>query len=149
MNELMIRKIALFFFYSFLDERQSIAATKKVISNIIKNSSFKELPADHFDDNPFIVIHQVEKIRKKLKSSKSLSYTNFDMEAGWLVPENVNLGLWRQFLKDATENEIIAVILSQILSFSDREIAKGLGLTIGTVRMRTGYGLRKLGALRL
>jgi DNA-directed RNA polymerase specialized sigma24 family protein len=149
MNESMVRKIALFYFFAFLDERQSIVATKKVIQQINKNSSLKDLSENYFDKNPSIVIHEVEKNWKKLKETRNLSFTNFDMEAGWLLPEDLNLGLWRQFLKDSTENELVSVILSQILKFSDDEISKGLGLTIGTVRMRTGHGLRKLGALRI
>ena len=51
------------------------------------------------------------------------------------------------FLKEAEDEVVLVVILSKILLFQDKDIAKGMGISIGTVRYRLGYGLRCLGSM--
>ncbi|MNT80198.1 hypothetical protein D3C72_2196280 [compost metagenome] len=69
------------------------------------------------------------------------------MESGWLIPEGVDLGPWREFQKTASEDELLTVIWSKILKLSDHEISEGLGITQGTIRYRLGRALRKLGSM--
>ena len=59
------------------------------------------------------------------------------------------MGLWRQFMRDSDADEFLAVLWSRVLKITDEAIAKGLGVTVGTVRHRTGRGLRKLSSMRV
>jgi hypothetical protein len=72
---------------------------------------------------------------------------NTSVESGWLIPEGIDLGPWREFQKNASEDELLTVIWSKILKFSDLEISEGLGITQGTIRYRLGRALRKLGSM--
>jgi hypothetical protein len=63
----------------------------------------------------------------------------------WSFPEGVNLQAWSKFHRDSSDGEVIAVVLSKILGFTDYEIADGLNTSLGTARYRIGKGMRQLG----
>jgi len=72
---------------------------------------------------------------------------NYSLEAGWLLPEGLDLGPWKEFQKQAQEDELLCLIWSKILKIADEDISMGLGVSVGTLRYRVGRALRKLGTL--
>jgi len=84
-----------------------------------------------------------EKYQGRIKRGRP----NTSFESGWLIPENVDFGPWREFQKLSSEDELLTTIWSKILRFKDEEISEGLGITQGTIRFRLGRALRKLGGM--
>jgi hypothetical protein len=122
MHEQEIRKIALFFFFATLDAKRAL----------------------DFAVSAFSILH---KGSLKPGFSKILrGRPNYNSEAGWILPTGVDLAAWTTFQKGASDEELLATIWSQILNISDHEIAKGLQVSVGTVRFRVAKGLRSLGA---
>ena len=72
---------------------------------------------------------------------------NYSIESGWLLPENFDMGPWKEFQKSAQEDEMLILIWAKILKFSYDDISLGLGVSIGTLRYRAGRALRKLGSI--
>jgi DNA-directed RNA polymerase specialized sigma24 family protein len=69
----------------------------------------------------------------------------FSLESGWRVPQTLDFAPWKEFQKKAPEEELLALVWSKALNFTDEEISQGLGLTEGTLRFRVGRALRKMG----
>ncbi|MEZ4870795.1 MAG: hypothetical protein R2827_00845 [Bdellovibrionales bacterium] len=144
MVESLKQDIANFFYFSLLNEGVAVEAASKVFIEINKNLD----P----DENNFLtiekskVVNECQDVFKKF-FKKARFGSSVLLEAGWQINPQVDQGLWRHFVRDADEDEYIAVIWSAILKYDDADIAKGLGVTVGTVRHRTGRGLRKLGAM--
>jgi hypothetical protein len=94
------------------------------------------------------VVFQTEKVwwnwnkRKRKLGQRALTY-----EGGWLIPDSVEMGPWQEFQKVADGDEMLAVVWSKILKYSDEQISQGLGVTVGTVRHRTARGIRLLNSL--
>lgn len=143
-DEARIRSLALFFFFAALDERFSRAATIRALRLCQRRIGNHQLADEKW---PAVIVHVTNSFFNKLKQTKSqpaaISY-----EAGWLVPEGVDLGPWMEFQKEADLDEFLTVLWSKILGFSDEAISEGLGLTVGTIRHRLARGLLILGAIR-
>lgn len=142
-DEARIRSLALFFFFGSLDERFSRSATVKALNLCRKRIGQGHLPDEKW---PSVIVHVTHSFLHKLKQAKSqpaaISY-----EAGWLIPEGIDLGPWMEFQKEAELEEFLAVLWSGILGISDEAISEGLGVTVGTVRHRLARGFLVLGAI--
>lgn len=142
-SDAQIRALAVFFYFAFQDERLAELATVRSVvaikSRAITNTE------DPIDLQAAIVATTFKvwnEYKKKIRSTQS----SVSQSGGWILPHNVDLGPWRQFRKEAPDEEFLLMIWSQISKFSDEAISRGLGLTIGTVRHRVGRGLKRLGA---
>lgn len=144
LKEAQIKSVALFFFFAFQNESLAKQATVKVLRMCKKRLTKDKMAEDNFAP---VIIHNSHLIWKKFSKRKNQPQNALNYEAGWLVPEGVDIGLWKQFHKDADPDEFLAVIWSRILKFTDEEIAEGMAVTVGTVRHRVGRGLRLLGQL--
>ncbi len=142
MNESFVRQIGCFFFFSLLDERMATEASLKALA--FAKIRLKKSP--HFSLNSLVVIATYEiwhRISHKLiKGSHHLT-----LESGWVVPDGIDLAPWKEFQKTAPEEELLSVIWGHILKIPSNDISLALGLTAGTVRYRTGQGLKRLGDL--
>lgn len=143
LSEERIKALALFFFYSALDERFAQQATINSYKKCQIRMKKGKLPQDKW---PSVIVHVTNSYFEKLNRNKvkpaAISY-----EAGWLLKPGLDLGVWMEFQKESELDEFLSVIWSQVLKFSDEEISDGLGLTVGTVRHRVGRGLTKLGSV--
>ncbi len=144
MTEAQIKSVACFFFFAFLNESLALQATVRTVKHISKR--FKKSPELSESDQNAIIVFQTAKAWEKYSRQHNRKFQGPHFEAGWQLPEDTDLAPWRQFLKEVGSEEVLAVIWSRILCFSDECMAKGLGLTVGTVRYRVGRGLRKLGS---
>ncbi len=84
-----------------------------------------------------------EKTKVKIQRGRP----NTSIDSGWLIPPELDLGPWKEFQKNATNDELLVTIWSKILNYSEDIISVGLGLTSGTIRYRCARGFRKLGSM--
>lgn len=143
-EEAQIRSVALFFFFALPNEssaKQASVRTLRICQRKIKKEQLESSAVVSL-----LIHHTYRQWRKAWKRREKVSQ-GISYEAGWIIPEAIEIGAWRQFQKDGEPEELLAVIWSKILGFTDEDIALGLGLTVGTVRHRVGRGLRHLGAL--
>lgn len=140
MTENDIKSIALFFYFAFLDDQKAIEASAQALAlgraQKQKNPEIK---------NSVVIVSVTKTLWDKSRSKISRGRPNITLESGWLLPDAMDLGPWREFQKSSTEDELLTVIWSKILKISDDDISEGLGLSQGTIRYRVGRALRKLG----
>ncbi len=141
-TEQHVRWIALFFLFSLLDERVAAQATLKTVTALKAR-----LPVEGTEDPSLMRIRIIEMCEKNRLNFKkqALRSAHILTFSGWSLPDHVDMGPWARFQKEASEEELLSVIFSRILGFSDEEIAEGLKVTVGTTRYRVGRGLRHLG----
>lgn len=138
MQPSVVDTVAKYFFFSCLDERLTYAAALKALN---------ELRAKNLIENEDRVewIRCLTRWRGRLGRLSPRSWSSKKNSSAFELPANFDMGAWMTFLTSCENAEVEAVLLSQILSFSDQEIALGLNVTVGTVRYRIGRGLRRLG----
>ncbi len=139
-----VRSIILFFYYMFLEEKVTLKATYKVL----RKQKKQPLQAQNQRANLILSCMQVwQKYQKyNFANNKDQLALKRDLhhKKGFMLPP-VDLSSWCDFLQE-TDNEVICVVIfSKILLFSDEDIAKGMNISVGTVRYRLAHGLRSLG----
>jgi Sigma-70, region 4 len=140
----LVEKIALFYYFAFLDEVRAQSTTVQTIKNIRKESLKKKLSNAKFSAAD--IVRMTNQMADKVK--KTSGPTTLSFSASYIVlPPNSNWGPWFEFKKVASEKDFRAVLLSKILNFSENEIAEGLDVSVGTIRYRIGRGLKTLGAI--
>lgn len=134
------QSIALFFFFTFMDERMALSSSTKVIK-IFRKKSHKhpEISSRVLLLRALIMIWKIEK-RNLAKGRQS---TAFSKE--WVIPPGTDLNPWREFQKNSSDEELVAVVLIKILKFKYGEVAEALGLSEGTIRLRLAKALIRLG----
>ncbi|XGC81030.1 hypothetical protein ACES2L_00865 [Bdellovibrio bacteriovorus] len=142
MTEADVQSIALFFYFSLLDDQKAIEASSQALAigraRQQRNPDLKSTVA---------IVAATKTVWDRYKSRVSRGRPNTTVESGWLIPEGTDLGPWREFQKSASEDELLTVIWSKILRIDDDDISEGLGITQGTIRYRLGRALRKLGSM--
>ena len=143
MGEDRIQSLALFFFFSTLEERFAQSITIKALKKCQKKMKRFQLPDKKW---PSVIVHVTNTFFNKFKKQKhhppAISH-----KAKCLIPDNIDLSPWIEFQKKADLDEFLAVLWSKVLGFSDESISEGLGVTTGTVRHRLSRGLHILGAI--
>lgn len=142
MTETDVQAIALFFYFALLDDQKAIEASSQALAlsraRKQKNTELK---------SSVVIVAATSRVWEKYKPRLIRGRPNTTVESGWLIPEGLDLGPWREFQKSASEDELLTVIWSKILKINEDDISEGLGLTKGTVRYRLGRALRKLGSM--
>lgn len=144
MTESQIKSVALFFFFSLIDEDQAERATHMALERC--RSRLKNVEK-RSQDPQTVIIHQCFLIWQKFQEHHGSHKSMHGQKTKFITPSNISFGAWRQFHKEASSEELIAVIWSRVLGVDDAHVAQGLGVTAGTVRYRVGRGLRQLGHL--
>lgn len=139
MNENDIRAIALFFYFALLDDRKAIEAGAEAL-NLARDRKKRE---GHLK-NSVCLVDATFRIWEKW-AAQGVAQRLMSLHSAWQLPEGFDLGPWREFHKNATSEELVTLIWSQILGLSEEDIAAGLSLPEGTVRYRLGRALNKLG----
>lgn len=139
------RTVANFFFYALLDESLAVKASSKAYKKCLQKINLNDTEADY----QALIVNETFKVWSKYQKKLTELNQNIGFEGNWILPPHTDMGLWRQFLRDAEPEELLAVLWSRVLKFPDEKISEGLGITVGTVRHRTNRGLRKLGSMRV
>lgn len=145
MTAAQIKSVSLFFFFMLLDEDLAERASKDVLEAL--RSKFKKKSERVASEPEVVLIHQCLFEFKRLKQMQALNRGSLVNKTKFILAPGVNVGAWRQFHRECPEDEILALVLSQVVGFDDRMISQGLGVSEGTVRYRIGRGLRQLGEL--
>ncbi|NQZ00037.1 MAG: hypothetical protein HRT45_05130 [Bdellovibrionales bacterium] len=145
-------QVALFFYFALQDEKLATQATVKALQKIRKRFESAEQgdtpkPASTDLNQEAVLVAVTQKIWNNFRSSIRSTQSAVTIEGGWLVPEGVHLGPWREFRKESAEDEFLILLWSKVLKFSDQGIANGLNVSTGTVRYRVGSALRVLGRM--
>ncbi|MBX9768098.1 MAG: hypothetical protein K2X47_12570 [Bdellovibrionales bacterium] len=143
MEKAAAREIGLFCFLVFLDERFAERAASQAITRFRKFSSGpgQTVPADSrvaLAKTLISVFDKREFFRRAL--------TRPEKVLGLYTVESLKMefGPWRQFLKQASRDEILSVLLVQILGFSSLELALAEEVSEGTIDYRLSHGLKLL-----
>jgi hypothetical protein len=150
-----VRRIALFFLFSLMDEKTALHAAGRVIASVkaaypagkpqtISNAELIKSCWGQWPQHRKLARTHVGN-QAKVPNNVAQSSTLIPSSA-WALPERADLGPWMKFHRSAADEEIVAVTLMNILGFSENEIAHGLNVSVGTVRYRVGNAIRKLGA---
>lgn len=134
-----VRRIALFYLCTLMDERVALQAAHKTVAYL------KAKGASAQNDGPEVIRALrsfLEQHRKQIQRHKQAPAS----EPSWIASGDVNMRPWVRFQKEAPETEVEAVVLSKVLGFSVSDIARGLNVSIGTIRYRIGKGVTHLGA---
>lgn len=135
-----VRWIALFFLFSFMEESSALQAAQRVIAQVKASA-----PKDATSVSNISIIRALRKTWDQQKKSQSRNRTVVPPDHAWILPDHMDIGPWAKFQKEAASEQLLAVILSKVLKFSDQEIAEGLNISLGTARYRIGKGIRQLG----
>ncbi|WII70791.1 hypothetical protein QJS83_09995 [Bdellovibrio sp. 22V] len=142
MTESDVQSIALFFYFALLDDQKAIEASSQALALCrVRKQRNPDM------NNKVALVAATKTVWDKFKARVARGRPNTSVESGWLVPEDLDLGPWREFQKSASEDELLTVIWSKILKIDDDDISEGLGITQGTIRYRLGRALRKLGSM--
>ncbi len=142
----LLEKLALFYYFSFLDEVKAQAATLKTLKKIKIDMISKRRDESDFTVNEFIEVTNglLERSLKNIKPV-SLAYSS-----GYIIlPDRSNWGPWFELRKVINEKDFRALLYSKILKFSEEQIATGLDLPAGTIRYRISRALKALGRICL
>lgn len=140
------REIGLFFLLGFMEERVAIAAASRAIAQLkaeFSDGSSKESEQKRVPVNDIILA-----CRSSWKSHRKQIPRNQVMETpetAWVVPSNLNIDVWSRYQKDAPDEDVMALLFSLVLGFSDDDLAEGFQTSVGTIRYRLGKGVRQLG----
>lgn len=141
MTENEVRAIALFFFYTWMNDQKAIDSGARAL-NLAKE---KKRRRPELSNNVALVEATHEIFLKEEHEMRNFRATS--AIGHWNLPDGTDLGPWREFHKHAASEELEAMIWSQILGLPDQDIAQALNLPEGTIRYRVGHALRKLGEL--
>ena len=133
-----IEKLALFFYFCFMDEGRAQAATEKAIKAMREYSSKESWNSR--------LVRASKKIIYKQKDFGTVSHIGF-VQGQIEFPEGSNWGPWFEFRKQSEVDSFTSVIWVKILGIDAAEVAQGLDVTEGTVRFRLSHALRSMGQI--
>ncbi len=141
-----IRSIALFFYFSLMNEKLAQSASSKVVHQLKIFLKKRHDQVSKFEMHAKVVELTQEHWSRFQTTAKRQGVVALSRSL-WSPPKQTDLGPWRQFYKESDSKEFLSVIWSRILGYEDQEIASGLRLSEGTVRHRVSRGLRHLGSM--
>lgn len=142
MTEADIKSLALFSYFAFLDENRAMDAAGKAL--VLVSDKLKK---DKQLKTSVAVVWATERVWNENQGQLLRGHPSVNSDKNWILPKGFDLGPWKEFQKNATEDELLVIIWSKILGINDEDIAQALGITEGTVRYRMARALRKLGAM--
>ncbi len=140
MEKAAARDIGLFCFLVFLDERFAERAASVAVSRLKKFSDTSQTSKQKVSlaRTLISIFDQQEYFRRVMtRPEKVLGLYTVDSL-------KMELGPWRQFLKQASREEVLSVLLLQILGFSPSDLAQAENISEGTVTYRLAHGLKLL-----
>ena len=141
MKESDVRAVTLFFLFAFADEPAALSAAAEAVRRLRGKKLSETDPIE-----PSLIVSVTFEVWRKFKRRLRRPRTAPMLSRHWSLPEGTDFAPWRDFQKAAAEDELLSAIWARILGISETDIAKGLGLTDGTIRYRLGRAFRKLGA---
>ena len=129
LTETHIQKASLFFLYLFLNEAWVLEG--------LRESSHRFLNAKSHTMVDWVKVLHREAL--KIFSKKTSPQLEVLRSERFQFPENFSYEKWLQFQKALSFQELEVLALGAISNFSHAEIAEGLDISEGTVRMRLHF----------
>jgi hypothetical protein len=138
-----IEKIALFFYFSFLDEVRAREAGRVVLKKLRQKTIGRKInPEDELEMIVSLCDQHVEIFSRNVKP------TGLSFSAGQIIlPPKSNWGPWFELRRLSEKHEFNSVLWTRVLGINEEIVARGLGVTVGTIRFRVGRGLKTLGRI--
>lgn len=149
------REIYLFFVMATLDEKLSVQNTQKVIASLkakfqSEKSQEESAMRAHALKKSVELWQQFSKqvlanrqktvLNKSDKTSSAMNWTNQLIQ----FPP-VLMGVWNKFSRQARPEEVLAILTTRILKFSESELSIAQGVSLGTIRFRVARAAKQLG----
>ena len=149
------REIYLFFIMSTLDEKLSVQNTQKVVAFlksrfqseknqdekvIRKQALFKSIELWEQFSKQILGQRQKTVVSKNDKASPAMNWTNQLIG----IQPNV-MSTWNKFSRQARPEEILAILVTRILKFSEEDLSTAQSVTLGTIRFRISRAAKLLG----
>lgn len=131
------REIGLFFLLGLVDERVALSAAGRAIAQLKAS-----------EQDPIPVVSIIEVCRASWKTHRKHVPRNqptYEPESSWTIPDGLDIEVWLRYQKDAPDEDIMALLFSLVMGFSDDDLAEGFQTSVGTIRYRLGKGVRQLG----
>ena len=155
------RSFALFFFFALLDETMAVDAAERAISawkasaNSAASGSGKT-PAGNRAQFVRLCKRRIDAERALQRSERKRGATGREERIGasapggdgssWKVSDADTMAAWIRFAREASDDEVNALILTRVLKIDENDVAIGLATSIGALRNRIGRAARALGA---
>lgn len=143
MEKSAAREIGLFCFLVFLDERFAERAASHAISRFRKFSAPLS-QADSLQMRIVLAKTLISVFDKREFFRRALNRPEKVLGLYTVESLRMEFGPWRQFLKQASRDEVLSVLFVQILGFSSLELARAENVSEGTVDYRLSHGLKLL-----
>ncbi len=145
LSESQVRSVALFFLYAVLDEHAALPIADKT-SGILRSKLSRV--AEESTDAKRILISTCKTQFEKIKKSLSRGTMSMTLSNAFVLPDDVSLAAWVRFQKESPDDELLTVIFSRIMGFTEYDIAEAFEVSEGTATYRLGRGLRRLGEIQ-
>jgi hypothetical protein len=145
------REIGLFFLLGFMEERVALSAASRAIAQL--KAEFSEISRKDREHQPVAVdaiirvCRESWKIHRKQIPRNQANLPPSKDSRTWIIPANIDLGVWTRYQRDAPDEDIMTVLFSLVLGISDSDLAMGFQTSTGTIRYRLGKGVRQLGLI--
>lgn len=146
MTSEMIGIISRFFFLTLLDEQAAFSASARALQ--IWRSKLSRSRHPDVEAEALLVstlCRQWELLIKETQAGQPMVFATED----WQMPNDVELGPWLEFRREAPADEFLAVLMVKVLKLSVAGVGAGLKCSEGTVAHRLSRGLRRLGTIQL
>lgn len=150
-SEQQIRSVALFFFFSLLDERAALHAADQAVAQLktrlrgIEDDPAAEVAANVAATAKVMMVEVCAALFSREKKHVTRGKAALTFDSGWSLPDDTELAAWARFHKDASEDDLLALLFSRVIGASDTEIATALRISEGTARYRIGRAVKHLG----
>lgn len=136
------QKISIFFYLALINDAIAVEAANMAYNKFLEKK--KRSPV--FSD-AVLLVSAIEKVWSSYKNSYKRGTGIFNPDSGWTIPNQFDVGPWREFQKKAAPDELSIALYIRVLKFTDKEVAEGLGISEGAVRYRSARAYRRLGKI--
>ena len=135
--ESYVRTLAVFFFFSLMNEDHVILNTIKILDKIKKINASKT--------KDLVLIRMATEI--VYDSDLSQVYITKGLNEKWILSMGQDIGPWKEFHKNARKEEMISLLWTHVLKMEESTVLEALELNKGTHYYRISSALKKLGKI--
>ncbi|MDX9730306.1 MAG: hypothetical protein RBT63_00910 [Bdellovibrionales bacterium] len=150
------RDIGLFFLLGFMEERVALAAASRAIARL--KAQYPDLSRKDLDPKQIIIpidaiigvcreawLAHRGQIQRRTPVAGQGGEEPSEPIGAWKVPPSLNIDVWANYQRDASDEDLMTLLFSLVLGISDDDLAEGFKTSVGTIRYRLGKGVRQLG----
>lgn len=134
-----VTKIGLFCFYALLD---GPLARKCALKAVAKYS--QSLQSGQEESSPSKLVKATQSAFKSMRATPARSVPSL-ASSGLFIPQSLDLNQWLDLQKSATTEECHSLLWVHCVQIPVADVAKGLGLSPGTIQYRAARALKVLG----